>query len=144
MKKLIRLTEGDLHRIVRESVMKVIQEHDPYDPDYGQYGDVDDAEYYTRDCERKCSQLFCFMPETNQLIPEREGAPDGECYMVNITPNFCGGDDYGFEMDDVDYEIEGDDGQLDQEYGDTINQLINDNIDDIFDYIRKNSPYTIY
>ena len=29
MKKLVRLTEGDLHRIVKESVRKVLAEADP-------------------------------------------------------------------------------------------------------------------
>ena len=30
MKKLIRLTEGDLHRIVKESVNRILKEHDLY------------------------------------------------------------------------------------------------------------------
>ena len=30
-KKLIRLTEGDLHRIVKESVNRILRENDDYD-----------------------------------------------------------------------------------------------------------------
>ena len=143
MNKIVRLTESDLHRIVKESVRRVLKEHEI---DYGEYGDIYEIDRYERECEKECYQVFYFIPETNQLIPAQndEDEPDGEYYEVYITPQFCGGDEYGFEMDGVDYEIEGDDGQVSQKYGDTINQLIDDNIDYIYDYIRKNSPYTIY
>lgn len=37
MKKVVRLTEGDLHRIVKESVQKVIKEWGEYVPDPSDY-----------------------------------------------------------------------------------------------------------
>lgn len=55
MKKIIRLTESDLHKIVKESVHRILKEGVPdpldfvgkkgYDPFYDNYFDEDGVEY---------------------------------------------------------------------------------------------------
>ena len=41
MKKVIRLTENELHRIVKESVIRVLKESSPYDNDGSIYDGID-------------------------------------------------------------------------------------------------------
>ena len=85
-KKLIRLTEGDLHRIVKESVNRLLMEFNPYeDSDYPTecpYCDSDDIEcvggigvdekWVCHDCGEE------FEPYNLPEPPQGDG-PNGEC-----------------------------------------------------------------
>lgn len=152
MKRRIRLTESDLHRIVAESVRRLIREHDPDDPDYGQYGDMYDAYYAIKQYENESSIEMYYIPSKNQLVfdePDEEGEWNDYYYVVVITPKFTERDEYGFEMEDVDYSFDtGNDKelkkQLEEHYGAEVIKLIDDNFDSIREKIKQYSDYHIY
>ena len=50
MKKIIRLTEGDLHKMIRESVQSILKEFD-MDDEYNKYSDFLGNEYDKEDAD---------------------------------------------------------------------------------------------
>ena len=86
-KKLIRLTESDLHRIVKESVNRLLMEFNPYeDSDYPTecpYCGSDDIECVGgRGIEEKWVCHDCgeeFEPYDSPEPPQGDG-PNGWCY----------------------------------------------------------------
>lgn len=145
-KKLIRLTEGDLHNIIKECVGKIITEHDPDDPDYGQYGDYYDAQHYVEDCERESGIYYWLNPTTKQIV--EDGEETDEDVMFVVCPEFGGGDEYGFDVNGMYFYFDTGDKQknamFEKEFGELINKFIEHNADKIYDDIKKNSNYTIY
>ena len=151
-KRTITLSEAQLRKVITESVRRLIREHDPDDPDYGQYGDMYDAYYAIKQYEKESSIEMYYIPTKNQLVfdePDEEGEWNDYYYSVVITPKFTERDEYGFEMEDVDYSFDtGNDKefemQLEEQYGAKVNKLIDDNFDAIYKRIKQHSDYHIY
>lgn len=146
MKKLIRLTESELHRLVNESVRKILREHDPDDPDYGQYGDYYDAMRYKSDCEHESGLYYWLNPSNNQIVEDGE-EEDGYLLFV-VIPEFGNGDEYGFHLTGFYFEFdtgsEKNNRMLEKQYGDLINNFIDDNYDELYSTVKNESDYTIY
>ena len=51
MKKIVRLTEGDLHNMIRESVQSILKEFDMDDDEYNKYSDFLGNEYDKEDAD---------------------------------------------------------------------------------------------
>ena len=124
---------------------KVLREHDPDDPDYGQYGDAYDAYYaaknYVHDCELECGIAYWIDPLTKEIF--KDGEEHDGCIDFYFVPKFDidGSDEYGFELEDIDFDIDDDSYQ---QFGDIISQYIDDNFDELYNEIKKDSTYTIY
>ena len=143
-KKLIRLTESDLHNIVKESVNRILKEHDDDDPDYGPLGD---AEYYAThdfaaDAARECSIWYWIDPSTNNIMNEDDA--DDSCIDFRILPKFydCGD---CYEIEDIDFEFYGNNSdELYRRFGQIVSDFIDKNYDALCNEIKKDSPYAIY
>ena len=146
MKKIIRLTESDLHRIIKNSVKRVLREHDADDPDYGQFGDYYDSMYYKNDVEHECSTMYWIDPTTGKIMD------DGEeydcCVDFCFVPELFQADEYGYGIDGMDFEFntgnEEQDKALRERFRDIIYKYMDENFDTICKQIRDNSNYTIY
>lgn len=156
MKRTIRLTESDLHRIVAESVRRLIREHDPDEPDYGpygdMYGDMYDAYSVIRQYENESAIEMYFIPSKSQLVfdePDEEGELNEYYYTIIIIPKLNPIDEYGLELEDLDYAFDVGSNtqyrrQLEEQYGTIISKQIDDNFDAIYKEIKQHSGYTIY
>ena len=79
MKQIIRLTEGDLHRIVRSSVKKIIREYTGDEEALGRY-DIDDEKYD--------------MPDEEYDDLQRLTADDNEKYESDMQEFIDGNEGY--------------------------------------------------
>ncbi len=157
MKKLIRLTESDLHRIVIESVKriikennqrhkKIIREFEDDERDFGQFGDYPPS---MEDIEKE-SMIDCtFLINQNELILEPSGnvikndIPDDEWCSIEITPvfekdiNSLYVDDLNWEYCEVSAEME-----KSMELKTMIDNAIEQHFDEICQKIYNTSPYS--
>lgn len=137
---MIRLTENRLRSVVQEAVKRVLKEHDR---DYGEYGEYYD--YYPdqniHDYEKECAIPYWIDPLTKEIF--KDGEEHDGCIDFYFVPKFDidGSDEYGFELEDIDFDIDDDSYQ---QFGDIISQYIDDNFDELYNEIKKDSTYTIY
>lgn len=140
MKKVIRLTESDLHRIVRESVRKLLKEHDPDDPDYGQYGDYYDEQHWIEEYENEASLQYWINPTSKEIF--EDGEEDDNCTSFTIVPKFIPvPEEEKFEINNIDYEF------YDKSYAETLGPVVEQYIDthyeELCDKIVSNADFDI-
>ena len=86
MKKIIRLTEGDLHKMIRESVRSILKEFDVDDEgntimsndEYNKYGDFLGNEYDKEDADMQ--EYFDDMNAEQFIGMDDHGLTDSELY----------------------------------------------------------------
>ena len=86
MKKIIRLTEGDLHKMIRESVQSILREFDMddegntimSDDEYNKYGDFIGNEYDKEDADMQ--EYFDDMNAEQFIDMDDNGPNDSELY----------------------------------------------------------------
>ena len=86
MKKIIRLTEGDLHKMIRESVQSILKEFDVDDEgntimsndEYNKYGDFIGNEYDKEDADMQ--EYFDDMNAEQFIDMDDNGPNDSELY----------------------------------------------------------------
>ena len=86
MKKIIRLTEGDLHKMIRESVQSILKEFDVDDEgntimsndEYNKYGDFLGNEYDKEDADMQ--EYFDDMNAEQFIDMDHNGPNDSELY----------------------------------------------------------------
>lgn len=86
MKKIIRLTEGDLHKMIRESVQSILKEFDVDDEgntimsndEYNKYGDFLGNEYDKEDADMQ--EYFDDMNAEQFIDMDDNGPNDSELY----------------------------------------------------------------
>jgi len=70
MKKIIKLTESDLHNIIKESVNKIL-ENDTYDYD-SNYEELIKNEYHNL-CELETKVPYLMRPQIHSMAAEMQG-----------------------------------------------------------------------
>lgn len=95
------------------------------------------------DCELECGIAYWIDPLTKEIF--KDGEEHDGCIDFYFVPKFDidGSDEYGFELEDIDFDF-GDDDDCYQQFGDIVSQYIDDNFDELYNEIKKDSPYTIY
>ena len=86
MKKIIRLTEGDLHKMIRESVQSILKEFDVDDEgntimsndEYNKYGDFIGNEYDKEDADMQ--EYFDDMNAEQFIDMDAHDPTDSELY----------------------------------------------------------------
>ena len=63
-KQIIRLSESDLHRVIKESVKQVLKEYNDYDGNYQEL--IKDAMHYLYDLEGKVP--YCYRAEIHSMV----------------------------------------------------------------------------
>ena len=91
-KKVIRLTEGDLHRIINKSVKKALKEDLEYDDNGYPSNLPSDVEDWAKDLQNMCARLYQLkgkyrmMGEWNELVDNLDSiyqTLDGLCADLN-------------------------------------------------------------
>ena len=126
MKKRIKLKEHELNNLISEAVRRILREND--------------RDYFIRNCEKECSIKCWIDPSTKEIVKDGEEC-DG-CIDFTLIPKLTSEDENGFELVDIDYDFEDDD--YNNQFGDIVDQYIDDNYDELYDEIKKNASYTIY
>lgn len=146
-RNIIRITEGDLRRIVRATVSLIRESVDPHEEAMAmEY----DRMAYFKHIEDECSVSYAFFPETMSLKPEYDlDYEDGDDYiLVVITPTLSTRDNESLDIEDLDYIFDcGSDKAEAQEaeakYGHFIDNWIDSNYESICDNIAEHSGYSI-
>ena len=90
MKRKIRMTESDLHRIVKESVRRILKESDEEEEFYDDFGNEEEKEFYNEFGNQSQYPAYEYMPPfegelsmTAQYSPE-----DYERRMSDWDPEY--------------------------------------------------------
>lgn len=142
MKQIIRLTESDLHRVVKESVKRILGELKNdilVDP-----ADQIPTEQAEQESSIMCTFLFnekrlVFAPSA-QVIPD--DMPDDEWCSIIITP-VLGNDSEGFYVDDLIWDFDEVNPNLanNPHLQKMIDNAIEENRNEIIQKIMENSRY---
>ena len=145
MRQIIRLTESDLRGIIKESVKRILREDD-----FGSFDYSADIEYQRKEAENESSVYYLYYVDTNEFIPYKVGdkVSSDNYYGISIKPVFAHEGEDGYEMEDIEYEIE----EMPEEWNEEklkqvepmLDKIIYANYDAIYNYIKKNAPYRIY
>ena len=139
-KQIIRLTESDLHRIVKNSVNRLLREFDEYSyddvPDHG----GNDIDWVSKeDVTKEATIRATFLIKQRKLILEPSGYAIGDGYdemdwcSIEITPKIGHSESEGFYVDGLTWDYD----EIEEGMEDSVKlrQMINKAIDDKYQEI---------